>query len=182
MAAHNVVLRIESLAFLPGFGFGIATSALVGQMLGAQRIADAKRAVFLTLRLAFITMTLAAIPMVLLPSFLLGCLVDAAPVVAVGRWPMILAGLAQPGFAVAIIMGSALKGAGETVLPMVSTLVGIFVVRVPILFGFLWLFTAQGHPEWGLIAVWIGIFIDLAFRGVFNSLGFWRGKWASIKV
>lgn len=182
MGAHNNVLRIESLAFLPGFGFGIATSALVGQMLGAGRMADAKRAVYLTLRLAFITMTLAAIPMVLFPSFLLGCLVNSPEMVQMGRWPMILAGLAQPGFAIAIIMGSALKGAGETVLPMVTTLLGIFVVRVPILFFCVWIFTKQGHPEWGLIAVWIGIFTDLAFRGGLNSVGFLRGKWMTKKV
>ena len=41
MAAHSAVIRIESLAFLPGFGFGIACSALVGQYLGAKRPEDA---------------------------------------------------------------------------------------------------------------------------------------------
>jgi len=30
MAAHSAVLRVESLSFLPGFGFGIAASSLVG--------------------------------------------------------------------------------------------------------------------------------------------------------
>lgn len=33
-AAHNVAIRIESLSFLPGWGYGIAASALVGQALG----------------------------------------------------------------------------------------------------------------------------------------------------
>jgi Na+-driven multidrug efflux pump len=45
LAAHTATLRIESLAFLPGFGFGIACSALVGQYLGAGKPDQAVRAV-----------------------------------------------------------------------------------------------------------------------------------------
>lgn len=182
MAAHNAVLRIESIAFLPGFGFGIAASALVGQMLGARRPQDARQAAFLTNRLAFLTMTLAAVPMVLFPRFLLRILVKSEPVVEVGYWPMILAGLAQPGFSIAITMGSALKGAGETVLPMFSTIAGIFLIRVPVLMLALWYFTRIGHAEWGLIAVWIGILTDLNFRAGTNLLGFLRGGWMRKKV
>src|SRR6185503_12651068 len=36
-AAHNVVINIESLSFLPGMGYAIAASALVGRGLGASQ-------------------------------------------------------------------------------------------------------------------------------------------------
>ncbi len=177
MAAHNAVLRIESIAFLPGFGFGIAASALVGQYLGAHKPREARRTAHLANRLAFVTMTTAAIPMVLFPAALLRMLIKSEPVVQTGAWPMILAGLAQPGFAIAIIMGSALKGAGETFWPMLSTITGMFAVRLPLLFLALYAFRATGHPQWGLIAVWIGILVDLNYRAVFNGLVFLRGHW-----
>ena len=177
MAAHNAVLRIESIAFLPGFGFGIAASALVGQYLGAGRPDEARHAARLANRLALATMTALAIPMVLFPGTMLGWLVDSPPVVRTGYWPLVLAGLAQPGFAVAIIMGAGLKGAGETVRPMLSTITGTFLVRVPILLALLWIFTRMGHRDWGLIAVWVGIFVDLNYRAVFNSIVFLKGDW-----
>lgn len=182
MAAHNAVLRIESIAFLPGFGFGIAASALVGQYLGARRPDEARHAARLANIIACATMTVLAIPMVLFPGTLLGLLVKSEPVVNTGYWPMVLAGLAQPGFAVAIIMGSGLKGAGETVRPMLSTISGTFLVRIPILLVLLWIFTRMGRRDWGLIAVWVGILVDLNYRAVFNSIIFLRGDWQKKKV
>lgn len=182
MAAHNAVLRIESIAFLPGFGFGIAASALVGQYLGARRPDEARHAARLANWLACGTMTALAIPMVLFPMTMLGWLVDSPPVVRTGHWPMVLAGLAQPGFAVAIIMGAGLKGAGETVRPMISTITGTFLVRMPILGALVWAFSRMGHRDWGLIAVWVGIFVDLNYRAVFNAIVFLRGEWQRKKV
>ena len=182
MAAHNTVLRIESLAFLPGFGFGIACSALVGQYLGARRPLEAREAARMCSRLTIITMTLLAMPMVFFPHFLLGTMVDADAVVRVGVWPMILAGLAQPGFACAIVYGSALRGAGDTIRPMMCTISGTFLVRIPIVFLMLWVFHRLNHPALGLVAAWIGIFIDLNYRGVINYRNFRKGMWMLKKV
>jgi Na+-driven multidrug efflux pump len=182
MSTHNAVLRVESFAFLPGFGIAIATSALVGQFLGAKKPDDAHKTTLVATRLAVITMTLAAVPMVFLPVVLMRGMVDNAHAAQVGIWPMVLAGLAQPGFAVAIIMGGALKGAGDTVSVMLSTVIGMFLVRFPVLIATAWLFARAGHPECGLIAVWVGIFVDLNFRAVYNSVVFFRGAWKTRKV
>lgn len=182
MAAHNTVIRIESLAFLPGFGFGIACAALVGQYLGAGRPDEAAKAAKLCNRMAVITMTLAAIPMVLFPRKLLTIMVDSAPVVSLGLWPMVLAGLVQPGFAVSIVKGSALKGAGDTLWPMISTIAGMLLVRVPALMISVWVLTRMEYHAMGLVAVWVGIFADLNFRGLVNYWVFARGDWRKKKV
>lgn len=183
MAAHNTVIRLESFAFLPGFGFGIAASALVGQYLGAGRPQEARRAAHIANRLAISTMTLAALPMVLMPAILLKWVVDDPHVAEIGYWPMILAGLAQPGFAVAIIMSSGLRGAGETLWPLLATFSGMFLVRFPIVLFLAWyLFPAWGHPAWGLLAAWIGIFADLNFRAVVNGVVFHLGRWQHKRV
>jgi Na+-driven multidrug efflux pump len=169
-------------AFLPGFGIGMATAALVGQSLGARRPDLARKATMLSTRLALITMTVLALPMIVLPTIMMRLLLKNEHAAEIGLWPMILAGLAQPGFAIAIIMASALKGAGDTYSVMVSTLLGMFAVRIPIVFGIIWLFNWMGHPTLGLTAVWITIFIDLNFRAVYNTAIFKRGKWAEKKV
>ena len=182
LAAHSVVLRIESLSFLPGFGFQIAASALVGQYLGAGKPQEAKRAAVLANTLGCITMTLLAIPMVLAPHFMLSLLVNSPPVVAVGVWPMILAGLAQPGFAIAIVLSGALRGAGETVLPMINTVTGIFVIRMGVLALCMWYIIAHHIYGANLTAVWIAIFVDLNYRAVFSYIVFHRGKWLYRKV
>jgi putative MATE family efflux protein len=176
MAAHNAVLRLESVAFLPGFGFGIACSALVGQYLGAKKFADAKRAANLCGLLAFTTMTITALPMVIFPKMLMGWMVDSEVVVHTGMVPLMLAGLAQPGFAIAIARSAALKGAGETVSPMLATITGM-ILRVILVFTLQYAFDRHGHAAWGLTAVWTCIFIDLNYRAVYNTVVYRRGKW-----
>jgi putative MATE family efflux protein len=176
MAAHNVVLRLESVAFLPGFGFGIACSALVGQYLGAKKPAEAKQAAHLCMLLALGTMTAAALPMIFFPTLLAGWMVDSDVVVHTAKIPLILAGLAQPGFAIAIARSAALKGAGETVAPMMATITGM-ILRVILVFTLQYLFWRAGHAAWGLTAVWTCIFIDLNYRAVYNDAVYRAGKW-----
>ncbi len=181
MAAHNSTLRIESLAFLPGFGFGIAASALVGQYLGAGKPAEAQRAGVLCGRLAFFTMSITAIPMVLLPQLLLRFLVDSREVMDLGWLPLIIAGLAQPAFALAIVKSSALRGAGDTISPLWATITGMGG-RVLLVLGIMFYLNLIHHNEWGLIAVWICIFLDLLYRGVVMEVVFRRGRWKTVKV
>ncbi len=183
LGAHTSVLRIESLAFLPGFGFGTACAALVGQYLGAKKPAEAQRAAVLCNRLALLTMTLSALPMVIPPvsRVLLGWMVDSPRVVELAVIPLILAGLRSRSSAVAIIKSSALRGAGDTVSPMISTMTGM-AGRVILVLGIMAYLMKTGHAQWGLTVVWVAILLDLAYRGVFMEIIFRRGKWKEKKV
>jgi multidrug resistance protein, MATE family len=182
MAAHISALRLESISFLPGLGFAIAASALVGQYLGAGKADEAKHAAHIANRLAIITMTLLAVPMVFFPGFMLELIVKSPPVIQAGWWPMVLAGLAQPGFAIAIVLAGALRGAGETIPPMISTVTGMLVVRVLVVVVCLAWLRHEHINGANLTAVWIAIFIDLNYRGVYNYLAFERGQWQKRKV
>ena len=182
LAAHNAVLRIESISFLPGFGFGIAASTLVGQYLGAGKPEAAKQAGKIANALALFTMTVLALPMIFCPGFMLALIINSPPVIKVGFWPLVLAGLAQPAFALAIVFSGALKGAGETVLPMICTVSGILVVRWAVLaIGLYWMATHGIHGD-NLIAVWVAIWVDLNYRGIFNAVVYARGRWQNKKL
>jgi len=181
MAAHQATVTIESLAFLPGFGLGIACSALVGQYLGARKPNEAAHAVTLCQRLAVATMTFAALVMVFFPGQMLHLVVKSQEVINIGVVPLILAGLAQPAFAIQIIKSSSLRGAGDTISPMITTITGI-LLRVLLVAALLILFAHYGYAQYGLTAVWIAIFIDLHYRGFLNNIFYHRGKWKNQKV
>src|SRR5262245_39117820 len=66
-AAHNVVLNIESLSFLPGMGYAIAATALAGQGLGAGRPNEAEASVYESLRQGGLMMTALGLVMILFP-------------------------------------------------------------------------------------------------------------------
>jgi putative MATE family efflux protein len=181
MAAHTATLRIESLAFLPGFGFGIACSALVGQYLGARKPIEAQQAADLCNRLAFWIMTIAALPMVFFPHWMLHWMVDSAPAIDMGVIPLIIAGLAQPGFAISIARSSALKGAGDTVSPMMATTAGM-IGRVILVLSIMAVLSRLGHAIWGLTLVWVCIWLDLNYRALHMQLVYSRGTWKEKRV
>jgi putative MATE family efflux protein len=54
VAVVNVVLNIQSISFMPGHGFGVAASALIGQNLGAGEPEKAERAGYESVKLGMI--------------------------------------------------------------------------------------------------------------------------------
>jgi len=126
-------------------------------------------------------MTAAAAVMVFLPHYMLHFLVDSNDVVNIGVIPLILAGLAQPGFAVQIVKAAALRGAGDTIYPMLATVSGI-LLRIIVVVTCISILSYYGQAKWGLTAVWIAIFIDLNYRAVFNTFAYRTGKWKVQKI
>ena len=61
LAAHRVAFNALSLSFLPGIGFGIAATALVGQSIGARRIAEGAAAARVATTWAVIWMSAIAV-------------------------------------------------------------------------------------------------------------------------
>ena len=147
LAAHRVAFNALSLSFLPGIGFGIAATALVGQSIGARRIQDGAAAARVATTWAVIWMSaIAALLFIFAPQVLHLFTSDAA-VVAAGAGGLRVVALLQPFWAVLFVQSGALRGAGNTSFPLKVSGTGIWVSV-----GLAWLLiTLVGG---GLISVW----------------------------
>jgi putative MATE family efflux protein len=173
-AAHNTVVTAESISFLPGLGFAVAATTLVGQGLGAEDRLQARRSGHEAFFQAGLFMGLMGLLFVLFPGWFLGLLVDDPAVVAAGVLPLRLVGIIQPLLAANFVYAGALRGAGDTRWPLLIKLVSPWLVRLPLA---IWLI-----PLYGLTGAWIAMSVDLALQGV---LAWWRfigPKWEQIKV
>src|SRR5690606_36361098 len=56
LAAHRIAMNALSLSFLPGLGFGIAATALVGQSFGARRLDEGRDVARIATRWALVWM------------------------------------------------------------------------------------------------------------------------------
>ncbi|MBC8161567.1 MAG: MATE family efflux transporter [Roseiflexaceae bacterium] len=174
-AAHNVVLNIESLSFLPGMGYAIAASTLVGQNLGASKPEDAQADAYEAQRQGLIMMSALGLIMLLFPRQLLGLFSSDPAVLAAGVGPMRIAGLFQPLLAINFIMSGALRGAGDTRWPLFTKLVSTWGIRLPLVMLLLTL-------GFGLNGIWIAMATDF---GVQAALAWWRfeqGRWKAERV
>ena len=176
LAAHAVALRAESLSFMPGFGFAVAGTTMVGQELGARDPRRAERSGYLTYQLAASLMAVMGVVFVLFPRPLIGLFTNDPSVVEMAVIPLRIVGFVQPLMAAAMVFPGSLRGAGDTRFPMYVTGLSIWSIRVP---AALLLGLSLGM---GLTGAWLGMAVDLAVRGVVFFLRFRGGRWKLMKV
>jgi putative MATE family efflux protein len=175
-AAHQVALSAESISFMPGFGFAVAATTLVGQGLGARDPRRAEEDGFAAFYLSAALMSVMGVGFVLFAPQLMGVFTEDLQIIELGTTPLRLIGLVQPLLAAMMVFGGGLRGAGETTAPLLINGLGVWLVRVPA--GLL--FTQV--LEWGLTGAWIAMALDLATRGLLLFCRFRSGKWKKVQV
>jgi putative MATE family efflux protein len=177
-AAHNVAVRLESLAFLPGSAFALAAMTLAGQFLGAGDPHRAGRSVIMATlagcgimmipALLFVT---AGLPLasIFLDASRLDIARDAAQLLLISSVSMIPLGLVM-------ILSGALRGAGDTRGPLAISLCGLLLIRIPGAYLLAW------HFELGVAGAWYAAAIDLFLRCFMVIFRFRHGGWKEIKV
>jgi len=173
-AAHQLALTSESLSYMPGFGFAVAATTLVGQGLGARDPKRAERGGYESLRMALISMTFMGALFILFAPQFLGFFTSDPEVIEQGTWPLRLVGFSQPALASAMVLSGGLRGAGDTRRTLLITAVGFWILRLPL--------AVLLSGPFGLIGAWVAMGVDLNARG---SAIFWRyrsGRWKALRV
>jgi putative MATE family efflux protein len=189
--AHGIALRWEALGYLSGGAFGTAAMALVGQNLGAARPDRATRSGWTAFALGGTVMSLmGAVFFTFAPAmFRLFCPDPGQrPIIDAGVPVLKLVAFAMPALASCIIFTGALRGAGDTRVPVLFTWVGFFAVRIPLAYLLtrdrLDLGVLGSWPGWnlGLLGAWLAMFADLQVRGLFFMGRFFGGRWQRVRV
>jgi putative MATE family efflux protein len=173
-AAYTTINTVESLGTLPGFGFAVAATALVGQALGARAPRLAARTVFASLRPCFMVMATIGLLEALVPHMLLGLFVADPAVIRAGELAMRISLFTQTASALAFVFNGALRGAGDTKFPVVVRAAGTWGLRVPI--------AAVLIPLWALPGARFAMALDFWAQA---GLAYWRfrsGKWRHMKL
>ena len=175
-AAQRVVFALMSLSFMPGFAFGIAASALTGQALGAERPDRARRATWFAVRSALLWMGSLAVLFFFGGPWLTRLFTSDPEIVRIGSSGLKALALGQPFFACSMVLAGALRGAGDTRFPMLTSSVGMWVVRLPTA----WWFALE--LGWGLPGAFASFALGSAIEATIMTWRYRRGYWASIKV
>lgn len=175
-AAHKIALTAESFSFNLGFGFSVAGTALVGQYLGAKEYQEAKKAGYLNMFLAISVMTAFGFIFMISPKFVISMFTKNQAIVPMASSALRIVSIAQPILAVSMVLSGALRGAGDTRSVLWITSVGMFFVRIPLTYLFLYIF------NFGLNGAWLVMILDLTYRGLACLYKFKQGKWRYIEV
>ena len=182
LAATNITFNINSLAFMPMMGFGMAASILVGQHLGENRPDLAQRSTWSTFHLTFVYMGPIAISYILFPQlFLIPYASKADP----ENFPLIanlVVNLLKFVAAYSIfdtmnlVFAYAIKGAGDTRYVMVvSAILSWCLMIIPS-------YIAAKLFDRGLYLIWCFATLYIIILGIVFLLRFLGGKWKSMRV
>lgn len=163
LAAHRVAFNALSLSFLPGIGFAIAATALVGQSVGARKLAEGGAAARVATTWAIAWMSIMAALLFIFAPQVLHLFTSDAAVVAAGASGLRVVALTQPFWAVLFVQAGALRGSGNTTFPLMVTGVGIWL---SVGLAYLLVHSIGG----GLASVWAAFLVVAPFM----ALLMWR--------
>lgn len=169
IAAHQIALNCASLTYMVPLGISSAAAVRVGQGLGRRDPAAAGRAGWTAIALGAGFMSCAAIVFVLAPRAIIRLFSPDPEVMRIGVLLLFVAAAFQLFDGLQTVATGALRGAGETRMPMFSSLVAYWVIGLPL--GY-YLGFRRGLGAFG---IWLGLALSLMVLGSALVL-VWRRK------
>lgn len=173
LAGYQIGLRIEGLAFMPGFGFTIAAMTVVGQSLGANNPQQAERLAWETAKLASVFMGLMGIFMVFFPEYIAMIFTDNQIVIQQASNYLRIVGLTQIPLAIGFVLSGALRGAGATKTTMIINSFSLWFFRIIPAYVFSKIFS---DVKWIYYAMFMETYIKATLLYVFFKRGKWKEK------
>ncbi len=172
LAAHQVGLRVESVSFMVGFGFMIASTIVSGQNFGAGNYKGLQRGISTIAHLTAFIMGLAGVLLLLFPREFSYIFVKDPEVVDLAVYYLVIVALSQPQMAYASIYSGALKGMGKTHIPLIINISSFWLFRIIPSYVFLKFFPSPIVP-WVFMSVETtlrALIFYLAYRGIISKL------------
>ncbi len=182
LAASNIALSINMLAFMPVIGLGIAVSVLVAQHIGEHSVPTAEYAVYSGLHLALGYMLCVGIIYLTVPQlFITPYTFNASPgeydsIASTARILLRFVAFYSLFDALNLTFSSGLKGAGDTRF----VLSGIAVLSFGVLILPTALIVLVFH--WGMLGAWTSASAYVAGLGTVFYLRFRNGAWKQMRV
>ncbi len=159
-SAHLIGLNICGLTFSASQCFSITATTIVGQCLGAGNREEAMLYVRKIRLLANIIACIVGAAFLLFGKYLAMAYTTDIEIAAIAGAALNWMAFAQPGQSTQLVMAGALRGAGDTIFPLIASLTGIWFFRVIVAYIFVRFF------GWGLMGAWATIFLDQYLRAV----------------
>jgi putative MATE family efflux protein len=170
-AGNQIAQQLEGIPLIIGIGFSAAVLTAVGQSLGRNLPRTAEQFTRFTAAVTMVTMT-AVCTMLFLVSEPLSRLFTQDPdVVYWSATCIMLAILEQPSMAATMILGNALRGGGDTRWPAYGTIVGMWLVRIPLTYLLI------ADRDYSIAAAWLITAADHLVRALIVALRFYYGGW-----
>lgn len=171
MAGFNAANKIDTFAFMPIQSFANAVTTFTGQNIGAGRLDRVHKGTVAAITMSLIISALALVVIPLGP-FILKMFSSDPAVIDAG---MIYLSNVMPLFlllAIVFTLNAVIRGAGESVIPMIGSLISIWLGRIPAAYYI----AANIGKEYLFYSYGVGWVLWLLISGPYYLSGRWKAK------
>lgn len=169
IAAHQIALNCASFTYMVPFGISSAAAVRVGQALGRRDPEAAGRAGWTAIAMGGTFMLLAAVVLVSAPRLIVRAFTPDPNVMSIGVKLLLVAAAFQLFDGLQTVATGALRGAGETRIPMLSSFLSYWGIGLP-----LGCYLGYRH-QLGAVGLWSGLALGLMLVGTALVLA-WKHK------
>lgn len=174
MAAYTAAARIDSFASMPAMNLSQALMTFTGQNMGAgktERVHKGHRAAIIINSVISLAITLLV---TLAGKYLVGIFTPDTEVIHIGARYLFIVGMFYVLFGTMFINNGVMRGAGDVFIPMINTLLALWIVRIPCALLFTRVF-AMGSDGiwWSIPAGWL---VGFLFSTWYYRTGRWKTK------
>ena len=172
VAAYSVAIRLDALAILPAMNFAAALSTFVGQNIGAGKMERVQKGFKSTLLMSSIISILISVSFFFFGDSLMRIFTTDTEVIRIGTEYLIIVSSFYILFSAMFSSNAVMRGAGDTMIPMVITIIALWLIRVPASY-FLSNIYGEVGIWWALPLTWaIGLSLSMSYY----LTGRWRKK------
>jgi putative MATE family efflux protein len=176
LTAYGIGLRFHTIILLPIFAIGNAAATMVGQNLGAAQPQRALRAAWIATAMALALTAATAAGLWGLAPHLMRIFDQTAEVVATGAAYLRVVSPFYVFAALGIVLSRAQMGAGDTLAPMICTILSLWGLQVPLAV----VLSRLVHPP--TLGIWWAMAAALFFNGLLVTAWWQTGRWQRARL
>jgi Na+-driven multidrug efflux pump len=176
LAAHSLMQRVEMIVFVPSWDLGMAAGVLVGQNLGAHQPKQAERSGWLAAGFTEVVMLICSVAVLLWAENIIRVFNTEPGLVEVASTFLRIAAAGYLTLGLTAALQMSISGAGDTLPPMVISLVMMWGIQLPLAF------LLPQITNLGVYGVRWAIVIGLVVGAAAYTTYFWRGRWKRKRI
>lgn len=176
IAANAIGNSIAIIINVPGNALCLAATTLVGQYVGRDDIKGAKNTLIYLVKFGTIALVTLGILFIPIAPWLSSLYTDSQEVINLSSKLIATNGIALIAWSMSFILSSGLKGAGDTRYTMLTAFIGMWIFRIFIgyILGII--------LNFGLVGIWIAMYIDWFVRGTMYCVRLKGNKWIAHRI
>jgi putative MATE family efflux protein len=172
IAGYSVASRLDSIAMVPAMSFSQALSTFVGQNIGANKPERIRAGLISTVKMSGSVTIATSVFIILTGHILMNLFTNDTEVIRLGDQYLTIVSSFYILFTLMFIYTGVMRGAGDTLVPMIFSILSLWIIRIPMAWFLSGKIGAQGI-WWSIPAGWI-IGLTLAF--LYYKSGRWKKK------